>query len=385
VTRQGKAHIVMDIDNSVWPLPTDSTLTLRMGGTIKYTDRFIAIARGHGKQVFGNGGYVPANQFIVPVEYDQLFNTFTGPVRAGMDSFLDNGGEALKAAAPALGRALGDSAPALGQTAAVFRDLAYDQQALTTLVDSTDDVAGAVATSNPGVQRLLQGAANTFTAVASESRALQGALAEAPPALQALGHVADHVSRTLVRVSALADRLAPGVTQLQAVATPLDRALGSVVDVEPDAIQTLDTVRRAGPSLDALLSKGRATLMPRLQSIGKQAARDLACVRPYSPEIFGFLTTWAGYWGDGDDKDTVIHGAFGVTDTTNTNTIDSAQLGKLVHLNIDYPGVPGMALNQPWYQPACGITANDLKLADDGDAGTFDPLGGKLVPYPSGS
>src|SRR5580700_1157783 len=28
VTRQGQAHIVMDIDNSVWPLPTDSTLTL---------------------------------------------------------------------------------------------------------------------------------------------------------------------------------------------------------------------------------------------------------------------------------------------------------------------------------------------------------------------
>src|ERR1700729_1233836 len=30
VTKQGQAHIVMNVDNAIWPVPSDSTLTLRM-------------------------------------------------------------------------------------------------------------------------------------------------------------------------------------------------------------------------------------------------------------------------------------------------------------------------------------------------------------------
>jgi ABC-type transporter Mla subunit MlaD len=269
--------------------------------------------------------------------------------------------------------------------AAVHGDLGSDQAALQTLVDSTDGVVRAVGRSNPGVQRLLQGAASTFTATASQSQALQSAITDAPQALQGLGHVAHHVSSTLHRVSMLSDRLGPGITQLRRLAAPLDSALRTVVNVAPDAIATLNTVRNAGPSLDALLSRARTTVMPRLRSIGRQAARQVDCIRPYTPEILGFLTTWAGFWGEGDYKSTVIHGALGVTSTTNTNTVDSAQLqkalGKAADLNIDYPGVPGMALNQPWYQPQCGITSDSLNFSRDPEAHTYDPLGGKLVPY----
>jgi hypothetical protein len=40
-----------------------------------------------------------------------------------------------------------------------------------------------------------------------------------------------------------------------------------------------------------------------------------------------------------------------------------------------------MGVNQPWYQPQCGLTADDLKVDHDSETGTFDPLGAKLVPY----
>lgn len=387
VTRQGQAHIVMDINNSVWPLPTDSTLTLRMGGTIKYTDRFIAITRGHSGEDFTDGSYVPANQFVVPVEYDQLFNTFSPAVRAGMQSFLQNGGEALQNAGPSLNDALGDSAPALGQAAAVFSDLGYNEQALTTLVDSTDDVVSAVAHANPGVQQLLQGAANTFTAVASQSNALQTTLTDAPAAFQSLGHALYHASSTLGNVSTLSDRLAPGVSQLRVLAPPLDSALQTIVNVAPDAIDTLNTVRQAGPSLDSLLTKARTILMPRVQSIGKQAARDLNCIRPYTPEIIGTVSTWGSFWSQGDTTDTLLDGLFGPLPFPNATPLNDAQAGAIdPGLKVDFPQVPGMILNQPWYQPQCGITANDLKLADDSEANTIDPgMDASVVPYPGSS
>jgi hypothetical protein len=122
--------------------------------------------------------------------------------------------------------------------------------------------------------------------------------------------------------------------------------------------------------------------MPTVQSIGTRAAKQVACVRPYTPELLGALSTWAGFWGNGDAKDTMLHGALGATPMTNENPVDSATLGKLLPgLQIDFPPVPGQIVRQPWYQPQCGITPDSLSLSHDPEAGTFDPLGGKLLPY----
>src|ERR1700730_13419985 len=68
VTKNGQAHVVMGIDGSHWPLPNDSVLTLRMGGTIKYTDRFVDVHRGNAGNYFDDNGIVPAKPFVVPVE-----------------------------------------------------------------------------------------------------------------------------------------------------------------------------------------------------------------------------------------------------------------------------------------------------------------------------
>jgi hypothetical protein len=124
--------------------------------------------------------------------------------------------------------------------------------------------------------------------------------------------------------------------------------------------------------------------MPRLGSIGKQAAKQVDCVRPYTPELFSLFSAWADFLGHGDNKDTAMRGNFGPTAMTNFNTMNSAQLGKVLPgLAINYPQVPGGIVNQPWYQPQCGMTADNFKLANDPEANTFDPLGGKVVPYPS--
>jgi ABC-type transporter Mla subunit MlaD len=384
VTRNGQAHLVMGIDNSIWPLPTDTVLTLRMGGTIKYTDRFVLITRGRSGAVFSDRAYIPAKQFVAPIEYDTVFNTFDSATRAGLKSFLNNAGPALTNVAPSFRQALGDAAPALSQATAVFSDLSYNQQALTALVNSTDDVVNAVARSNPGVQQLLQGAANTFTAVASQSHNLQAALSEAPQALQNAGHVTVHATSTLNNVAALSDRLNPGITELRALASPLNSALRTVVAVAPHAIHTLTTVRNAAPSLDTLLNAARTILMPRLQSIGRQAAKQVNCIRPYTPELFNLVSQWADFLGHGDLKDTTMRGNFGPTAMTNVNPINSAQLGAVLPgLAIDFPQVPGGIVNQPWYQPQCHITSDSYKLAADPEANTLDPLAGKIVPYPS--
>jgi ABC-type transporter Mla subunit MlaD len=384
VTHTGEAHLVLGLENQAWPLPRDTTFILRMGGTIKYTDRYIQIIKGRDRAALAADAIVPARQFIPPVEYDQLFNTFDATTRASLKSFLDNGGATFRAAAQPLRAALGDSAPAVGEANAVVRDVSYDRHALSTLISSTNILLAAVARSDPGLQQLLSGAADTFTATASESQSLRVALRDAPAALTSASRTLVHAGRTLRSIGVLGDRLAPGVTQLREDADPLNGALRAVVSVAPDATTALTTIRQAAPNLETLLTRGRTVLMPRLGSIGAQLAKEVDCIRPYTPELLGMASTWSDFFSAGDGKDKVLHGALGATVMNNATPVDSETLGKLLpSLAIDFPAVPGEVLNQPWYQPQCGITAADEKLAADPEAHTFDPNGGKLVPYQS--
>lgn len=388
VTSRGQAHLVMGIDNAEWPIPTDSVLTLRMGGTIKFTDRFISIQKGHSTTDLADYGYVPARQFIVPVEYDSLFNIFDQRTRSDVESFFGNAGPTFSSAAPNFRRALNVAAPALDQAAAVFDDLGYSQQALSTLVSSTARLSDAVVASNPGVRTLLSGAARTFANIAAESAQLQGAIGTSAVALRNSSHLAVHVASTLTRTATLADRLRPGVAQLNELAAPLDGILQEVVNIEPTAVDTLTTIKRGAPSIDRLLTSARTTLMPELRPVGDQAATELNCVRPYTPDIVSFLQDWAGYESDGlnDPHVHVFHIEAGVWPFPNAMPIDTEQLTKLFpNIGIELPPAPGEGWNQPWYQPQCAVTPTYETAAGDTEAGTYDPNGSKIVPYASGS
>ena len=384
VTKSGQAHVVMGIDSSEWPIPSDSVLTLRMGGTIKYSDRFINIDKGHAQGDFADNAYVPANQFVIPVEYSQLFDIFNKQTRAGMQSLFANGGPTFEQAAGPFHRALPLAPGVLSQAVAVFKDLGYNQQALSTLVSATAQISDAVAQANPGLQTLIQGAANTFSTIGSQSTALDKMVTTGAQDLYAVGHVTGHATITVPHLAALARRLRPVVTQLDDIASPLNDTLREVVNVEPTAVDTLTTVRQAAPTIDALLSRARTELFPQLAAVSTQGAKEVGCVRPYTPDIVNFLQAWSGFLGSGENNPKVnfLHAYVSLFPTPNAMPIDTAQLKKILPgIGEAEPGLPGTNWNQPWYQPQCNITANATNPAYDPDAGTFDPNASKTVSF----
>jgi ABC-type transporter Mla subunit MlaD len=377
----------MGVNDMVWPIPTDSTFTLRMGGTIKYTDRFVSIAKGHAQTYLADNAYLPARQFQVPVEYASLFNIFNASTRASLRSMLANGGPTFKAAAQPFHAALPLAPPVLTNAAAVFHDLSYDTRALSTLVSSTAQVSDAVAASNPGLQQLLQSGANTFGTIAQESSALKTIIDSGGQSLHTQGIIYYHLGRDLPKLAKLADNVAPGATQLDQLAAPLDSTLQEVVNVEPTAVHTLRTVTQAAPSLDQLLSKARTELMPQLASIGNQAATELNCLRPYTPEAMNMLQGWGGWQTGGliNPHIKLFHALASLLPFPGNMPINTEQLHKLLPgLGVNVPPMPGLSWNQPWPQPQCGITAAQSNPANDSEANTYDPNdGGKLVPFSS--
>jgi ABC-type transporter Mla subunit MlaD len=386
VTKNAQAHLVLGIENDAWPVPKGSVFELRMGGTIKFTDRFISITKpaSDSRGMYVDDESIPDSDFIVPVEYDTLFNVFNKPTRSSLHLLLDDLGPTVLRAAPPFRAALDVASPAVDQAVAVVQDLSYNQQALSTLVRSTANVSDAVAASDPGVRALITGAAETFGSLADESGELQHVISSAPAAFTDATRTLDHARGTLTSVARLADRIQPGVSQLHELAAPLDGTLHEVATIEPAAVRTLTTVVHAAPALETLLGHARTQLLPPLTSTAEQAAKELDCIRPYTPEIISFFTGWGAFFGDGISNPhvNILHAIVNLLPIPNTTPLDSEQVHQILpQMSIDFPQTPGEEWNQPWYQPQCGITANDSTPADDSEAHTFDPNDTKIIPY----
>jgi hypothetical protein len=132
------------------------------------------------------------------------------------------------------------------------------------------------------------------------------------------------------------------------------------------------------------LGSARTQLLPQLASVSTQAAKEVGCVRPYTPDIVAFLQNWAGFLGTGENTPRInfLHAYVSILPLPNAMPVTSEQASKLLpNLGIDFPGAPGSSWNQPWYQPQCNVTQNSYNPASDSESHTYDPNAGKLVPY----
>ena len=60
VTDDNRARIEFALKDDVWPLPRDSRMEVRQAGTVKYSDRYVSLRRGHSDRVLPEGGALAA-------------------------------------------------------------------------------------------------------------------------------------------------------------------------------------------------------------------------------------------------------------------------------------------------------------------------------------
>jgi ABC-type transporter Mla subunit MlaD len=378
--RGGRAvRLRIDVDPAAWPLPRGTRMTLRWGGTVSYDNRYIALERGAaGGAPLAEGAMLAPSSFTVPVEFDQLLTAFTPGVRRDMRTLFRRGGIAFVSARPALRAALVSAPPAITEVNAVVQDLHADTRALDTLVRSTGSVVDAVRTANPGLGRLVTGAAATFDAVATQARGLQDTLQHAPRTLAGARQTLAHADGTLVAAGDLAQRLRPGVTEVRRIAAPLNHVLGTAVQVAPDATATLRTVRRATPTLNPLLDKV-TTLLPTIGSVSRGSSAQLKCIRPYTPDIVAFFTNWGDFLSATDGRDKYIRATVQqlLPAPHNASTQTSADIAKAYPgLRYAFPRPPGYNAGQPWFLPQCGAGRDALDPAKDPESRSSGSLMG---------
>jgi virulence factor Mce-like protein len=272
------AQLTLQLGIAHGEVPVDSTASIRPLSVLG--SKYVDLHKGTSRSLIPDGGTLPISQTRVPVQFDDLFQTFDPSTRRAIQGNLFGFGGALAGRGSALNDTIASLPALLGHLEPVARYLSAPDTELTRFLRSLNAFVGAIAPVAPVASRLFTDMATTFEAISRDPNALQAAIAESPSTL-AVGTRSLAVQRPfLADLTSLGDQLAPATAQLNAALPVLNPAVEAGIQTLPRtpvlnanlqrllaALQRLSLAPGTDQALIGLTSTAR-TLGPMLRYLG---------------------------------------------------------------------------------------------------------------------
>lgn len=364
----GKAVVTIGLkDDTFWPLKQGTTATLRFGSTIGNGTRIIDLNPSRTGTALPENGIIGNARTVEATEFDDFFNTFDKTTRSALQGALKGTADTFSPRTKQLGDGLEQAGPGLTQVGGLASDLASDDVALRAFVVNTDRVTRTLAARQGSISDLVSVAAATFGAFARNTQGIKDSLDRFAPALQESRTTLARLDGSVGHLNNLVTDLAPGAKALAPMARELRPALAQLRQTVPAAVDAFRTGRKISPEF--------TTLLKQAQPFSKKAAPALTglvpvagCIRPYAPDIAGFLVNWTSFNQGYDDVSHFgrIWVNFGLSSVTSLPSgITSADWSALTGAKYALIRPPGLASGTPWFQPQCGAGPEVLDPKND--------------------
>ena len=362
----GKAVVELQVDDArAWPLHEGTMARLRWGTTVSYGARYITLLPGpRSAPALPDGGVLSTADTITPVEFDEAYNVFDPSTRRSLRGLIGGGADALRGRSAELRGALRNAPGALDELGASMGELGADRRALGTLATQGARTTAALARVEGPLRRLIDDFAATSDELATHAAAQQESLDRLPAALATTRDTLHRLQPSLTGLDRLVSEIAPGARGLAWLAGPATGALTELRGVAPLATGTLRTGTRAAPAITGLLREG-VRFMPRLGGVLGDLTPVFGCLRPYAPEVAGFLSTWSGFAKNYDARGHYARTLIQTLPYAAGQPSSQALLEEAPGTTYAFPRPPGLDAGQAWLQPQCGAGQSALDATQD--------------------
>jgi phospholipid/cholesterol/gamma-HCH transport system substrate-binding protein len=274
-----------------------STAIVRATSLSGVANHYVSIEPGpNDRPALDDGATLGLSETTTPADLDQLFNSFSKPVRKGFEDFIQGQAAWYSGRGEDGNRAAKYFAPALNRTNAFVNELTADQQLFEQFVVNTGKLSTVVASRGQNLTNAIANASNAFGAIARQNVAFSRTLQQLPPVFR-------QSNTTFVNLRAALDDLDPLVEAAKPATKDLAPFLAELRPVVTKSIPLFRnlrlTVDRPGKANDA------EELLAVLPDVQKRASRafphaeeaiadfqpQLNFARAYTPDIFnGFAT-----------------------------------------------------------------------------------------------
>ncbi len=363
VTVKGRtvAQLVLKLNVSHDRVPLDSRASIASKSVLGL--KYVAITLGRSRRVFADGATMPLSQTEVPVQFDQVLDTFNAPTRTAIDQNTLGFGDALAGR----GGGLNDTIAALPSLLGHLHSVAgYLSQPSAGLVRFLGALNGFTSTVAPVSAQLAQGfgyGGTTFGAIDRSPRALESTIQKSPQTLS--------VSTRSLAVQR------PFLTDFAVLGrdlTPATRSLRVALPVIDPALEQGSRVLGRTPGLDVKLqgvmrSLKRLALAPGTNMAVNALSHTVGTLNPMIRYLGPYVTVcndWNYWWtylaGDVDEVT-----SFGTAQRALLNFANPTQTNNVGSLGATAPADGGAAISSMdefLHGPAYGAAVDNQGNAD---------------------
>lgn len=339
--RDGKAIVTVSIDSEHAPLPSGTKAHVEWKSLLG--ERVVNLLPGNpANPPIPEGGMMPAG--AEQVELDQVLAALDPETREHVTSVVkqldatmrfhrDNIRQTLLAAGPTV-QALGEVLKAVGSDGPAIRKLVSDLQEMT----------APIAARQVKLQRIVTNLTSVTAATAPEQDKLRRGLRQLTSTL-------DTTKRTLDLVPSATDEAVPLLNDLNPVTSKLDQVSRNLSPLLRRLRPTIDELRPALVSADMLLQRTPALLdtshdtIPGIGTAVTKANPAVDFLRPYTPDLMGWLANWGAAFSS---YDTQGHFFRGLIQYGATAANDNPGAGPGIRGGPESRPAPGTASGQPW-------------------------------------
>jgi len=340
--RSDKAFITMNIENPTEPLRVGTTIGVKWASVLGH--RMVELTQGPAQApALQNGAVIEAGSHQVLVE--EVLEGFDAPTRVHLQGMLKQLDGTFQQNQPDLNRTLKDAGPTVQALGAVLNGVGADGQSIKTLLANLNKITGVLAERKAKLSSTVLDLNRMTSASAVHQQALTDGLRELPGTLDAARVTLDKVPAATDATVPLLDDLRPAAARLPGVATKLrdvmtdlTPALEDLPPVLKDTDRVLDIAPKFFDKANSALDQLGDTVKP------KSAGDAVRFLRPYTPELIGWLGNWASVWSGYDSGGHFAN----VTVTTGPFAANHVP-------DIQFPGYwpdrfvpPGLNSGQPW-------------------------------------
>jgi phospholipid/cholesterol/gamma-HCH transport system substrate-binding protein len=295
LTNDNQADVKISVESGYAPLRDGTTALIRQTSLSGVANRYVTLTMAPSNaRKLDDGARIGAEKTTTPVDLDQLFDTLDAKTRASLRKVLQGSATQYAGKGEQANQAAEYFNPALSTTRSLVNELTSDQQALSDFLANGAKVTQALSSRSDDITNLVSNANSTARAIGDERVALSSDLRQLPVTLRKANTTFVNLRATLDDLDVLVDASKPATKDL----APLFRALRPLVrDARPTIadLRTLINSPGADNDLTDLLNKAPAlnrAATPAFRN-GTEALRksipDLEFIRPYTPELVGFL------------------------------------------------------------------------------------------------
>jgi virulence factor Mce-like protein len=213
----------MKLDKVVQPLPVDTKVIVRARSALGL--KYIQLTPGTSGRTFRAGGTIPIQNSTLPVEFDDLLDTFGPTTRANSQKALEGFGDAFAGRGASLNQAIEGLNPFFTFLTPVMRNLSDPRTRLSSFFKEIGETSAQVAPVARVQAELFANMADTFRAFNECSECLRQTIEKSPPTMDTAIESFRVQRPFLTDFTELSTRLRPAVRVLPDALPKLNSAL----------------------------------------------------------------------------------------------------------------------------------------------------------------